>query len=305
MNGKLRIAAAALVFAFAAIIFSPRASATAGNNEPNGTLLPPQCVGVPGAQVAGPFVGSYGCVGLNSVPGVPTPYGGLTFKYDDANTLLIGGGANDSTGRIYQIAVTRDANQHITGFSGTAKAYPSSISRIGQYNDGGVAFGPQDVLFVTRYPNNQLEESKPGSATPNKVIDLGPFGITSSVGSLAVVPRIYSTAGTIKLVSFPSGDWYDVALAPDGNGTFYISRATRRTNVGDAEGIAFVPAGATAFSSNSALIAKYTSNKIVTVPLDSQGDPIIAGQQDFISGLIGPEGVAIDPLTGDFLFGTS
>src|SRR6478672_9101868 len=272
MNGKLRIVAAALVFTSAAIIFSPRVSATPGDNEPNGIVLPAQCVGVPGAQVAGPFVGYYGCVGLNSAPGVPTPYGGLTFKYDDANTLLIGGGANDSTGRIYQIAVTRDANQHITGFSGTAKAYPSSTSRIGQYNDGGVAFfGTQNVLLVTRYPNNQLEQSKAGSSTPNKVIDLGPFGVTSSVGSLAVVPRNFSTAGSIKLVSFPSGDWYDVALAPDGNGTFDITRATRRTNVGDAEGIAFVPPGATAFSPNSALIAKYTSNKITTVPLDTQG----------------------------------
>jgi len=305
MNGKLRRIAAALVFTSAAILFSPRVWATPGDNEPNGTVLPPQCVGVPGAQVAGPFVGNYGCVGLNSVPGVPTPYGGLTFKYDDANTLLIGGGANDSTGRIYQIAVTRDANQHITGFSGTAKAYPSSTSRIGQYNDGGVAFVLDNVLFVTRYPNNQLEQSKPGSVTPNKVIDLAPFGVTSSVGSLAVVPRNFSRAGTIKLVSFPGGDWYDVALGPDGNGTYSITRATLRTNVGDAEGIAFVPAGATAFSPNSALIAKYLSNKIVTVPLDSEGDPIVAGQQDFISGINGPEGVAIDPLTGDFLFSTS
>jgi len=305
MNGKLRIVAAALVFTSAAIIFSPRVSATPGNNEPNGTVLPAQCVGVPGAQVVGPFVGYYGCVGLNSVPGVPTPYGGLTFKYDDANTLLIGGGANDFTGRIYQIAVTRDASQHITGFSGTARLYPTSTSRIGQYNDGGVAFGPGNVLLVTRYPGNQLEQSKPGSESPNKVIDLGPLGVTSSVGSLAVVPRIYSTAGTIKLVSFPSGDWYDVALGPDGNGTFNITRTTLRANVGDAEGIAFIPPGAPAFSPNSALIAKYTSNKIITVPLDTQGDPIVAGQQDFISGLNGPEGVAIDPVTGDFLFGTS
>jgi hypothetical protein len=237
---------------------------------------------------------------------VATPYGGLTFKYDDPNTVLIGGAANDFTGRIYQIRVMRDANMHIIGFSGTARLYPGSTSRIGQYNDGGVVFGPENVLFVTRYPANQLEQSKPGSTTPNKVIDLTPLGVTSSVGSAAFVPQGFPGAGSMKLVSFPSGDWYNVDLAPDGNGTFNLSSATRRTNVGGgAEGIAFVPPGLPGFPANSALIAKYNSDRIVIAPLDANGDPIPGSQRDFLLGLVGPEGVAIDPVTGDFLFGTS
>src|SRR4051794_13341094 len=297
MNGRSGRLGAALLFMSAAIICS---LATGQGTEPNGRVA--YCGG---AQIPYPFSDYYSCIELGSVPGVITPYGGLTFKYDDPNTILIGGGANDYSGRIYQIRVTRDANMHIIGFSGTARLYPSATSQIGQYNDGGVAFGPQNVLFVTRYPGNKLEQSKPGSATVNKVIDLGPLGVTSSVGSLAVVPRTFSTAGTIKLVSFPSGDWYDVALGPDGNGTFNITRTTLRTNVGDAEGIAFVPPGAPGFPANSALIAKYNSNRIIAVPLDAQGDPIIAAQQVFMSGLTGPEGIAIDPMTGDFLLSTS
>src|SRR5207237_2998386 len=221
---------------------------------------------------------------LRSVPAVETPYGGLTFKYNDPNTLLIGGGANSSTGRIYQIGVTRDANMHITGFSGTAKLYPSPTSRIGQYNDGGLAFGPENVLFVTRYPANQLEQSKPGSNTLNKVTDLTPFGVTSSVGSLAFVPQGFPGAGRMKLSSFPGGAWYDVDFTPDNNGTFNINSATLRTNVGDAEGVAFVPPGSPAFPPNSALITKYVSERIVTAPLDPNGDPIAADTRDFIPG---------------------
>ncbi len=148
------------------------------------------------------------------MPGVPISYGGLTFKYNDPNTLLIGGEAASSTGRIYEIGVIRDANGHITGFSGTAQLYPDSSSRIGQYNDGGVAFGPENVLFVTRYPVNELEQSTPGSATVNKVTDLTPLGVASSVGSVAFVPPGFPGAGSMKLVSFTSGGWYDVAFSP-------------------------------------------------------------------------------------------
>jgi len=101
----------------------------------------------------------------------------------------------------------------------------------------------------------------------------------------------------MKVVSYPSGDWYNVDYTPDGNGTFNLSSAIHRTNVGDAEGIAFVPAGLPGFPANSALIAKYNSNRIVIAPLDAQGDPTPASQRDFLLGIVGPEGVAIDPMT--------
>lgn len=108
----------------------------------------------------------------------------------------------------------------------------------------------------------------------------------------------------MKLGSFPSGDWYDIDFIPDGNGAFNINSATLRTNIGDAEGIAFVPPGSPRFPPNSALIAKYVSAKIVTAPLDSNGDPIVAQSQDFITGLTGAVGAAVDPVTGDSLFTT-
>src|SRR5262249_34116560 len=78
------------------------------------------CVGATRAHIVFPFASACLCPSLGEVPGHPNPYGGLTFKYDDPNTLLIGGATNSSAGRIYQVGVIRDANMHITGFSGTA-----------------------------------------------------------------------------------------------------------------------------------------------------------------------------------------
>ena len=270
-KNKPRRLAAGLFFAWATITWS----LTAWANPPaQGTAPEANTGNCGGAFLSDSFADYYSCIDLGSVPGVITPYGGLTFKYDDPNTVLIGGAANDFSGRIYQVRVRRDANMHIIGFSETARLYPSETSQIGQYNDGGVVFGPQNVLFVTRYPANQLEQSKPGSGLPNKVTNLTPLGVTSSVGSVGFVPPGFSGAGSMKLVSFPSGDWYNVNLTPDGNGTFNLNSATRRTSVGDAEGIAFVAAGLPGFSANSVLIAKFFSERIVIAPLDGNGDPV-------------------------------
>jgi hypothetical protein len=308
MNRKLGKVAASLLFTLAAVICSLAVSASPRREEtaPNGTIGSGQCIGLPGTQIAFPFSDHYSCVNLGALPGLPTAYGGLTFNYDDPNTVLIGGGANDASGRIYQVTVKRDANQHITGFSSIATPYPRSTARIGEYNDGGVAFGPNNVLFVTHYPDNKLEQSKPGSSIVNQLTDLAPFGVTGSVGGLAFVPQGFPGAGSMKLVSYPGGDWYNVDYSPDGNGTFNIHSAALRTNIGSAEGIAFVPSGSPAFSLNSyALIAKYSANTIIAAPLDANGDPIVANSQSFMTGIVGPEGATIDPVTGDFLISTS
>ena len=245
MNGKLRSVTAIVFFAFAAIICS---RAIGQQTAPEGNIGLGQCVGLSGAQIVSPFADRYSCVSLGSASGVESPYGGLTFKYNDANTLLIGGAAGSSAGRIYQIGVTRNATGHITGFSGPARLYPSSASRIGQYNDGGVTFGPDDVLFVTRYPNNQIEESKPGSATVNQLAELTPLGLPSSVGALAFVPTGYPGAHRLKLVSFTGGGWYDLNYRPDGKGTFLLDAPSLRASIGGGpEGIAFVPQGSRYF----------------------------------------------------------
>ena len=256
-----------------------------------------------GITIVPPFDANYSLFSLGSVPGVPTYYGGLTFKYNDPNTLLIAGAAGSPVGRIYQVPVTRDVNGHITGFSSNATLYPGAGSTIGQYNDGGLAFGPDNVLFVTRYPASQLEQSKLGSLSPDKVIDLAPLGVTGSGGSIGFVPLGFPGAGSMKLVSFGGGGWYHCDFTPDGNGTFNITLASLRANIPvGPEGIAFVSPGSPVFPANSVLIVAYSYNKVITAPLDANGDPIVAQSQDFIRGLTQPEAACTDPVTGDFLF---
>jgi hypothetical protein len=271
-----------------------------GGNRPAGGINP--CVGDPRVYLTRSFAFDYSCVDLGTVPGVPFGWGGLTLKYDDPNTLLMGGHANQANGRIYQIGVTRDADGHITGFTGSATVYPTANATIGQNNDGGVVFGPENVLFVTRFPNNQLEQSKPGSTDPDKVTNLNLIGIDSSVGSIGFVPSGFPGAGSMKIVS-ASGEWYHCDFVPDGNGTFEVISAVLRATLADTpEGIVFVPPGSPVFPANSVLINNWSSGKIVTAPLDANGDPIVANTQDVIAGFGASEGPAIDPVTGDLLF---
>ena len=108
----------------------------------------------------------------------------------------------------------------------------------------------------------------------------------------------------MKLVSWGGGGWYHCEFAPDANGTFNITSASLRATIGGPEGIAFVPPDSPVFQPNSVLIVQYGYSKVVTAPLDANGDPIMAQSQDFIRDLPQASGACIDPVTGDFLFDT-
>ncbi|MBI4635012.1 MAG: DUF11 domain-containing protein [Candidatus Rokubacteria bacterium] len=249
-----------------------------------------------------PFDATYTFVDLGAVPGVPTNYGGLTFLAGDPNTLLIGGAANSAAGALYAIGVVRDTNGHITGFSGSATLFAQAA-----YNDGGVAYGPDGVLFLARYPVNELGQVKPGSTVTDKVISLGPFGVTgSSPGGLNFVPPGFPGEGQLKLVSWSGGNWYTVSLAPDGTGTFDVTGATLETTItGGPEGIVYVPPGSALFAAyDSVLVSEFSVGQVATYQLDANGDPELATRASFMTGLTGAEGAAIDPSTGDFLFST-
>lgn len=270
------------------------------SNTPAGNFS--ACVGDTRVFIPEPFAAAYSCVKIGTVPAVPVGWGALTLKYDDPNTLLMGGRANTANGRIYQIGLVRDANMHITGFTGTATIYPTADATIGQNNDGSIVFGPDDVLFVTRFPNNELEQSKPGSSDPDKVTNLSRVGIDHSVGSIGFVPSGFPGAGGMKIVS-AAGEWYHCDFVPDGNGTFEVTSAFLRATVpATPEGILFVPPNSPVFPANSVLINEWSSGKIVTAPLDANGDPIVANAQDVVVGFGSSEGPFIDSLTGDLLF---
>ncbi len=254
------------------------------------------------------FAGSYTLTDLGPVPGVPAPYGGLTLKHDDPDTLLIGGAANQLDGAIYEIGVTRDGQGHITGFSGTATVFCE-----GPYNDGGVTYipdfipGPDDVLFLSRWPVNELGQVVPGSTVVNKVIDLAALGVAGSNASNNFVPATHPGAGRFKLCSWAGGEWYDAAVVPDGTGTFNVVNVTEIPGSllpGGPEGFTYVPPASALFPNPSMVVSEYSAGNVAAYEINGTGDPIVATRRTFISGLTGAEGAFIDPTSGDFLFST-
>jgi len=256
------------------------------------------------------FANDYSVMSLGSVAGLPSNYGGLTFL--DSNTLLIGGAANGASGSLYTIGVQRDADNHITGFApGDAVRYGTSI---GEYNDGGVTFGPGGVLFTSRWPINELGQTKPGSVDEDKIINLAALGVAGSHSAVGFVPGGFGGAGQIKLVSYGGGEWYTGAVQADGNGTYDLVGVTRvdldpdaagiQNVAGGPEGFAYIGASNAGFGVNSMLISEYGAGTVGAYMVDADGNPLVASRRTFLSGLSGAEGAAIDPLTGDFLFST-
>lgn len=249
-----------------------------------------------GVNFAGGFAGNYTCNSLGTPGGVPSNLGGIAFL--DNDTLLVGGSANQAGGKIYTIDVTRDANNHITGFAG-----PATLFATAPYIDGGLAFGPGGVLFFTGYPNNTLGQIKPGSTTPDKIVTL-PSGL-SSVGTLAFVPEGFAGAGQLKIASYSNGRFYTATLSADGSGTYNVDSLSAAILIGGGpEGIVYVDGANEGFGVDGMLIAEYGAGKIAAYDIDANGDPIVSSRRDFITGLSGAEGALIDPLTNDFLFST-
>jgi hypothetical protein len=263
-------------------------------------LCAPASAQVPTLQA--PFAGDYAVTDLGPPAGVPTRFGGLTLKAGTTDKLLLGGGANAADGALYQVTVTRDAQGHINGFSGTATRFADAA-----YNDGGVAYGPGNVLFLARWPNNELGQTKPGSAITDKITPLGTFGIESSLVALRFVPPGSPGAGRLKLVSYGSGAWYDAGVKPDGTGTYDLVGPTEVASSrlgGGAVGFVYVNRGSAQFSRASMLVSEYSAGQVAAYAVDADGDPIVSTRRTFITGLSGADGAFIDPVTGDFLFST-
>lgn len=261
------------------------------------------CTPLAHAQSMDPFFADrYSFHDLGSVPGVPPLYGGLTLKFDDPNTLLIGGNANDKPGALYSISVVRDAENHITGFTGNAVRFCDAA-----WNDGGVVYGPNAVLFLARWPANELGQTRPGSTITDSIIDLKPFGIENSLSALQFVPPGYAGAGRLKFVTWEGGQWFDVVITNVPGGTFGIGSATEVPDSrlpGGPEGFVYVPPGSPSFDSEAMLVSEFSDGNVVAYDVDANGDPIVATRRLFVVGLEGAEGAFIDPLTGDFLFST-
>jgi hypothetical protein len=253
-------------------------------------------------ELVAPFAGSYSLADLGPPPGVPARLGGLTLKAGTTDRLLIGGEADGVGGALYEVRLVRGASGHVTGFAGTAKRFADAA-----YNDGGVTYGPGNVLFLARWPVNQLGQTKPGSSVTDKLIDVAPLGIASSLVSLGFVPPGQPGAGRLKLASYSGGEWYDAAVAPDGSGTYNLVNVTPvpgSTLPGGIVGFVYANAGSPQFSGPSMLVSEYQADSVAAYSVDGSGNPIASTRRPFITGLDGADGAFIDPVTGDFLFST-
>jgi hypothetical protein len=263
-------------------------------------------VGAPAASaqapvLAPPFDDAYSAVDIGAPTGVPAPFGGLTLKAGTNDRLLIGGEANAATGALYEIGLVRDGSGHITGFSGSATRFADAA-----YNDGGVTYGPGGVLFLARWPSNEIGQTIPGSAITNKIVDLAALGVTSSPGSVTFVPPGQPGAGSLKLAGYGDGRWYDAAVSPDGAGTYDIVnvQAIPDVTLTGPEGFVYVAAGSPRFNTPSILVSEYSAGQVSAYEVDANGDPRVATRRAFVTGLSGAEGAFVDPVTGDFVFST-
>lgn len=256
---------------------------------------------VAGQTVEPPFDSDYSVADLGPIDGVPSPHGGLTFVPGDPHTLLIAGDANSPASHLYSVALVRDAGSHVIGFSGTATVYGES-----PYSDGGVSFGPGGVLFLSRYPMNEISQIPAGGTMVGKIQALDPFAVTPSPGGLNFVPAGFPGAGSLKIATWEDGDWYTLGLAPDGAGLWDVTSATHAVRLpGGPEGFVYVPDGSPQFGATpSLLVSEWSDGNVAAYEVDGLGDPVLSTRRVFVTDMTGPEGAAVDPLTGDFLFST-
>lgn len=254
------------------------------------------------AQTINPnFGGCYSIRNIGSIPGVPTRYGGLCFKYDDPDVLMIGGRANETTASIYSIRVTRDSEGIINGFQGTATRFAEAPNI-----DGGLTYGPGNVLFFTRFNTHAIGQIKPGETVMSKSVSLASI-FAGSTGAMQFVPPGFPGAGRLKVLSYNAGLWADLNFVADGSGTYDIpAPANSIINITPIfpEGVVFIQPGNPGFTKHSVLICDYPAGNVDAFDLDANGDPVLSSKRNLITGFGGPEGGTRDPRTGDFVFST-
>lgn len=258
------------------------------------------------AQTVTPeFARNYVIREIGPPPGVPTNLGGLTIREDQPNVLYIGGTANGLSAKIHAVPVTRDSVDRIIGFGcGTAVEFCAANGIAGGH-DGGLEFGPGNVLFYTTFPDNQIGQVRPGEFSPARLIDLSSLGVASSTGTLRFVPAGFAGAGRLKIASYNTSLWYDTTVVALRDGTYALGRISPGIQLlGGPEGIAYIKAGSPNFTQDSVLLCEYSSGSVVAYTINGNGDPIPGTRREIITGLFGAEGATFDPISGDFLFST-
>jgi hypothetical protein len=240
-----------------------------------------------------PFNATWQMVNLGPLGAGVSSYGGTAFVPGNPNQLMLSPWPSNT---IYMLPLTRDGAGRIDGF-GTAVptiAVPGT--------DGGLAYGPNGVLFGTWFGQNAVHQTKPASIANDRSDDLAPLGVFASVGACAFVPAGLPGAGRFKVCSWTPGTFFDVALTPDGNGTFVPGPASAPVQMPfDCEGLVYAPASTPLFG-GQLLVCEWSQGNIAMFQVDAQGDPLPATRQLLAGGAPNVGGGAYDPVSGDFVF---
>jgi hypothetical protein len=259
-------------------------------------------VPAPGVTLGAAYRSSYKVYQLPAVPGFSAneELVAVTLKSGDPNTLLFGCYPSTSAaGSFCSVGLTRSCG-HITGFAGNGVSVGSAPNI-----DGSLVYAPGGTLLFTGWPENTLGEIPTGAAAPARTIDLTSLGVASSVGSLQIVPPGLPGAGSLKIASYTTGDFYQATLAVGSAGLFGVGNLEHVEQLaGGPEGFAYVPHGSPDFSSDSVIVSEWDNNDVVTYQLDGAGNPVLSTRQVFLQALSGAEGAYFDTVTGDFIFAT-
>jgi hypothetical protein len=278
--------------------------------------------------------GGYTIVNLGQVPGVTLPYGGLVISPANTNTLYLGGGSDQTNAQVFSYTVTRDAKGHILPFASSSMGSALSVTPANSPNggiDGGLLVAPNNsTLLWTAFPDDLLGQFNGSTRTS---VDLSKLGIgmadfNHSVGAMAFVPATFPGAGNLMIdTSGADNTVYSTSLTPrmDGSGFYDVAAptASQALNHGgnQPEGLGYVSGSTPGFATLGAtmgatpgaalLVAQFqggeVGGQIQAYPIDSNGLPIITtslganADLPFARGFDSPQGLTIDPVTGDIL----
>jgi hypothetical protein len=265
---------------------------------------PPNPAG-PNVQLAPPFHQLYSVYDLGPVPGVPNPLGGTMIRAADASSLLVAGGSETDDGAIYRIGVKRDECGHIIGWAGTATAIAHT-----PYVDANLVDYASDLLVYTEWPQYHLSQLG-GASAPARRTDLRTLGMPAGgdygPGGLGLVPPPLPAEREMRLVTWPGGRWYHVAVSADGGLLSIDGLAHTATVPNEPGGFAYVPKGSPGFARQSIIVAEWRranplGDRVAVYEVDDAGDPKITTRREFFAKFPRPWGAYFEPVTGDYLF---
>jgi len=262
---------------------------------------PPNAVDPQYVTIAAKYAADYTAYDLGPVPGVDSYLlGGCVIAYDDPNTLYVAVASETTTGAIYAVPLVREPCGHIVGFAGPATLVAST-----PYVDANLIYGPNDVLFYSMWPVDELSELLPNQSAPSYTAALSSINVGGGgPGGIGFVPPNLSDPGGLRAVTWPSGYWYHLTYSSQQQ-TYAITSAAQQpgsTLPNGPGGFAYVPAGSPQFAKQSIITAEWPGPAVAVYEVDSMGDPIVSSRDEFFTQFPKPWGAYFEPATGDFMF---